>query len=192
MSAQSQVDIVCVCSLEDGGSSIRDVHERQPCCQAGEQNGGKRKTVLCAPRQELGSLTAQGQPVENTGGREQEGVSGREGGSQDASVDDVREHLDAGASHDDNVGGLSGSARVLQEIGVIVGHDHASDKYTKDLRENGESMNASRHCRGTDIEDQDTPEDTSHSLGNVAARVLGLRSGTLVTPQHQWYATLKQ
>lgn len=121
-------------SLEDSGSSVRYVHERQESEQTGDNDGNDGKTVLCAVGQEPWSLAPQRQTVEHTGRSIKERVSSREGGCEDTSVDDVREDLDTGAGHDNNVGRLSSSTGVLEKSFIVVRHEHTSDEDTEDLR----------------------------------------------------------
>ena len=120
--------------LEDGDSTRRGVHERQECKRTGEENCSKRKTILRAVRQETRGLSSEGETVKHTRRREQEGVSGGEGGGENACVDDVREDLDSGAGNSDDIGGLRCCAARLQKVLVIVGDEHAGDQDTKKLK----------------------------------------------------------
>ena len=100
--------------LEDGHSTGGSVHERQERERAGTQHRSERKTVLRAVREEPGSLTAKRETVQDTGGAEEEGISGGESGSEDAGVDDMRKDLDACAGHSNDVGGFSSSPRCIE------------------------------------------------------------------------------
>ena len=92
-----------------------------------------------------------------TGSRIQEGVAGRRSRCQDDSVDDMRENWDTGVL-DCNDPGRCGRAGLLDQPLIVGGDHHANGERTQDIKE------------------EDTPENTSNSLGNVPPWVGSLTS----------------
>jgi len=70
--------------------------------------------------------------------------------------------LDASALHGNDVGTLGSSSCLSKKAGVVGWDSHPDDQGT------------------TDVEDENTPEDTTDSLDDVAAGALCLSSSTTV------------
>lgn len=125
---------------------------------AGDADAVNWDTTLCALEEELRSLASLGKSIEITGTGVEESVTGRSGRGQDDSVDDVWKNLDSGAV-DGNNPWRSGSVRfTVEEIVVIVWNENTDSEGTEN------------------VEEEDTPEDTTNGLGDVLAWVLGLTS----------------
>ena len=96
--------------LEDSDSTGGCVHEGQERKCTGEKHRSERQTVLCAVSQELGRLSTESETVKDSRRSEEERIARREGGCEDAGIDDVREDLDARTCDGNDVGRLcSGS-----------------------------------------------------------------------------------
>lgn len=104
----------------------------------------------------------------------QEGVGRGRSRGQDDSVDDGRKHRDSGTDDRNNPWRCGGTSRAgglcTQEVGIVVRNQNA----------NGQGAQ--------DIEEQNTPEDSLHSLGDVSARVFGLASGH----GHHFHTTVRE
>ena len=67
--------------------------------------------------------------------------------------------MDAGAADRDDVGRLRGGPGSVEQVGVVVGHEHAGDEDAED------------------VEDEDAPEHAADGPGDVPARVFRLGCG---------------
>ena len=70
--------------------------------------------------------------------------------------------LDTGALHGNDVGTSGGSRSLLKKTGIVVWNSHSDNQGT------------------TNVEDEDTPEDPTNGLDNVAAGALGLRGSAIM------------
>ena len=126
-----------------------------------EQHGDDRETVLGAVGKDARCLPADGEAVQDARGAEEERVAGGERAGEDGRVDDGGQRLDAGAADRDDVGRLRGGAGAVEQVGVVVGHEHAGDQDAED------------------VEDDDAPEDAADGLGDVPPWVFRLGRGTV-------------
>lgn len=138
--------------------SGREVGEEADDCSEGD--APVRHARLGAAKQEPWRLPVLGQGEKHSRSGIQERVGRRGGRGQDHGVDDRWQGWDTGTVDGDNPWGLSSTGssgrNSVQEVGVIVRDEHANGKCTKD------------------VEEKDTPEDTSDGLWDVAARILSL------------------
>ena len=124
------------------------------------EGGGFHDLRFAALEQELRCLAVLRKTEHQTASGEEESIGGGRCGGQDDGIDDRWESWDTGASDGNNPWGCRGAvfagADGTQQVGVVIRNQHADKERTKN------------------VEDENTPEDTTASLGNVDARVLGL------------------
>ena len=128
----------------------------------GEQYGDDRETVVGAVRKDARGLPADGKAVQDARGAEQERVAGGERAGEDGRVDDGGQRADAGAADRDDVGRLRGGAVPVEQVRIVVGHEHAGDQDAEN------------------VEDDDAPEHAADGLGDVPPWVFRLGRGTSV------------
>jgi len=135
-------------------SATADAHvgeQRDGSCYCNAVDGN---TLLVALEEKLGSLSVLRNAEQVTRASVQEGVAGRRCRGQDDGVDDVGQHGDTGVLHRNHPRRLLGTLGAVSSKLGVVGADGSSDDE-----------------RTEDVEEEDTPEDTLDSLGDVLARV---------------------
>lgn len=149
--------------LEPGeyrGGACRGGHVCQACDCAGDANAPVWNTGLGAVKQETWSLSVLCQSEEIARSRVEESVGGRRSRRQDNGVDNGGEDWDLSALDGNDPWRSRGARRAVldgrQEVGIVVWHKNTDSQRTED------------------VEEQDTPEDTTNSLGDVSTGVLGL------------------
>ena len=145
---------------EDGVGASGDTHVGEQTDGSSDEHAVQWDTGLGTLQQDLGSLTVLSKSEQVTRAGVQEGVTRRSRRSQDDGVDDVGQDWDTGVLHgDDPWGALSTLGVVVSKSGIVAGDSDTDHEGTED------------------VEEQDTPEDTTDSLGDVLARVGGFTSG---------------
>lgn len=141
---------------EDIGCTAGHGHESDEGDGGSHHDGVVWDTGTGALEEELRGLLVlrQGEEVTRTG--VEEGVGRGRGGSQDDGVDDGREDRDTSAVDGDNPRRVSGTNTTVEEVASVA----------RDTDTNGQ--------RTENVEEEDTPEDTTNGLGNVLPWVLGL------------------
>lgn len=131
-------------------------------CEAG--NGGSNDdgivwdTSLGAGKEDLGGLLVLGESEQVTRARVEEGVSRGRGRGQNDGVDDGWEDRDTSAVNGNDPRGVSCTDTAMEKVTGVRG-------------------NANTNCqRAEDVEEENTPEDTTNGLGDVLPGVLSLAS----------------
>lgn len=107
--------------------------------------------MLVGDAEPLGGLVVKSHGVEDTAARVKERVTSRPGRGQDSGVDDVVEDRNSDVLDTNHEGRSAGVGRgSAKELGVVVGDENADEE------------------RRDTIEDGQTPDETTSSLGNVA------------------------
>lgn len=81
-------------------------------------------------------MPADGQAVQDTRRAEQERVAGRKRAGEDGRVNDRGQSVDSGAADRNDVGRLGGSAGPVEQVGVVVWNEHASDQDSENVEYN--------------------------------------------------------
>lgn len=140
---------------EDDIGSARAAEVGQERDDRGDADTVVWDTSLGALQEKSGRLLVLRNTEKVTRASKEEGVRGRCGGRQDDCVDDRRKSWDLGAVDGNNPRRVSRTGTAMEQS-VVVRWDENTD---------GE--------RTEDVEEQNSPEDTSDSLGDVPSRVLG-------------------
>ena len=150
--------------LEGGrGAAAAEGEVGQPADGGGDADAPVRDAELRAPQEEARGLSVLGEGVEVARAGVEEGVGGRRGGGQDDGVDDGGEDLDACTADGNDPWGGRGVA-----LGVWVG---AKKVRVVVWNEDADGEGAEN------IEEEDSPEHSADSLGDVLPWVLSLASG---------------
>ena len=145
--------------VEDGVGASGHTHEGEQRDGRGDADTVDGNARGCALEKEPGGLSVLRNSKQISGTGVQEGVTSRGGGCQDDSVDNVREHRDGGILHGNNPWRALRTLGVgIGQLGVVAGDGDTNDEGAED------------------IEEQNTPEDTTNGLGDVLAGVGGLTS----------------
>lgn len=139
--------------VEDVGSARGDGHVCEETDRRCDQDTPDRHATLRALQEEFWSLTVLCQSEHVAGAGVEESISGRRSRGQDHSVDDGRQSGNpCSCNRNDPRTGTCAWAAVQESL-VVCRHGDTDSK------------------RSEDIEEQDTPEDSAYSLGDVLARV---------------------